>query len=129
MIVKDIKNAKILGSDISKIMSSGNLIWDRDAYYAKELEAAAESISLPYSYSENYYTKIYHIHYGTTVQVPKTILGHKAVNVTWSSRNTSVVTNSMRVVGTIGYRVYLVATLTMEGTTLQKEVFFFCEVN
>lgn len=128
MIVKDIKNAKTLGSDIEKIMSNCTLIWAGDSYYAKELEAAAEKIDLPYSHTQTYYGRIYNIYKGTTVQVPKTISGHDAVNVTWRSRNTSVVTNSMRVVGNVGDSVYLVATLTMKETTLQKEVSFFCEV-
>lgn len=128
MIVKDIKSAKILGSDISKIMSSGNLIWDRDAYYANELDAAAMKLDLKYSYEIANGTKIYNIYSGSTLQLPDKIQGHETVNISWRSSNTKVVAYNWRVVGTSRQNCYLIATLMMQGTSLTKEVSFFCRV-
>ncbi len=128
MIVKDIKNAKILGSDISKIISNETLVWSKDAYYANELDAAAMKLDLRYSYDIANGTKIYNIYNGTTVQLPYKIDGYEAVNISWRSSNTKVVAYNWRVVGTSRQNCHLIATLTMQGTSLTKEVSFFCRV-
>lgn len=128
MIIEDIKNAKILGSDISKIISNSDLVWSKDSYYAKELDAAASKLYLHFSYEKINNRKIYNIYSGYTLQLPDKIYGYEAVNVSWRSSNTEVVAYNWRVVGTPRQNCYLIATLTMQGTRLKKEVSFFCRV-
>ena len=128
MIVKDIKNAKILGSDISKIIFNGDLVWSKDAYFVNELDSAAMKLDLKYSYEIANGTKIYNIYSGSTLQLPDKIQGHETVNISWRSSNTKVVAYNWRVVGTSRQNCYLIATLMMQGTSLTKEVSFFCRV-
>lgn len=128
MIVKDIKSTKILGNYISKIISNGALVWSKDTYFVNELDSAAMKLDLRYSYEISNGTKIYNIYSGSTLQLPEKIQGHETVNISWRSSNTRVVGYNWRVLGTSRQNCYLIATLTMQGTSLKKEVSFFCRV-
>ena len=128
MIIKDLKSTKVGGNEVEKIISNGDLVWVGEFYYANELKAAAEDLTLGYDYTMLIGRKVYKIYCGYTLRLPNKIRGHDLITVSWRSSNANVVSNNWRVNGVSGQSCYLIATLTMQGTRMKEEVYCYCKV-